>query len=207
MKKQGIKYKSSKKSSRAIYERILHQLAPEIRKALLETGLSDKDDISEVAGEVNSNNDNGVFTAAFVREHTREQIAEGYYLYSLYLMNKCNQNVDEAIEMFFDKTKDEWKGIFMSAEQQKKILDAVVMSVKSSIMNKYGMSKEYMQGVSSHIIFSIAWLIKVSVSAWDNADIALKWLYGSVASFLMSSYKTIAQKIGDDKEGAEQKYT
>lgn len=39
--------------------------------------------------------------------------------------------------------KDEWKSIFASPDDQKKILDAIVISVKSAIMNKYDTSKKY----------------------------------------------------------------
>ena len=195
----------NKKNPEAIYEKIMHQLAPEIRRALLEAeqpGIN----LAGASKNIGTADNNRVFTAMYIHEHAKEEIAEAYYQYSLYLMDKFNQNVDEAINNFFEMVKGEWKSIFASPDDQKKILDAIVISVKSAIMNKYDTSKKYAQAISCHIIFSVAWLIKISITKWDNADIALKWLYGSVASFLMQSYKAIAQKIGNDKEEAERKY-
>lgn len=193
---------NAKRQKQALYESIMRQVAPEIRKALRESeemneGLFGIGDPSKPSEEL---------TTEFIRTHSQDEIAELFHQYSIYIMAKANQNVDKAIAAFAEKTKAVWAGLSDSADGKKKALDAILTSVKASITGKYESAKKFAKAVPGHIIFSIAWLIKLSVNGWDKAEAALKSLYGSVASYLKEAYASIVEKIGEKKELIAEKY-
>ena len=190
-------------TQKALYENIMRQVAPEIRKVLKES-----EEMNEgLFGIKEPNKPSEELTAEFVRTHSQEEVAELFYQYSIYIMAKANQNVDKAIEAFAEKTMPVWKELAKAVDIRKKVLESIILSVKLTIMGKFESAKEFANAVSSHIVFSIAWLIKLSVNKWDKAESALKNLYKSIASFLVESYKSIVAKIGEKKEEITEKYT
>ena len=193
---------NTQRQKQALYESIMRQVAPEIRKALKESeevneGLFGFGDPSKPSEEL---------TAEYIRNHSQEEIAELFHQYSIYIMAKANQNVDKAIAAFAEKTKAAWAGLSDSADDKKKALDAILTSVKASITGKYESAKKFAKAIPGHIVFGIAWLIKLSVNGWDKAEAALKSLYGSVASYLKEAYASIVEKIGEKKEQIAEKY-
>ena len=193
---------NTQRQKQALYESIMRQVAPEIRKALRESeemneGLFGIGDPSKPSEEL---------TAEYIRSHSQEEVAELFHQYSIYIMAKANQNVDKAITVFAEKTKAAWAGLTDSADDKKKALDAILTSVKASITGKYESAKKFAKAIPGHIVFGIAWLIKLSVNGWDKAEAALKSLYGSIASYLKEAYASIVEKIGEKKEQIAEKY-
>ena len=83
-------------TQKALYESIMRQVAPEIRKVLKES-----EEMNEgLFGIKEPNKPSEELTAEFVRAHSQEEVAELFYQYSIYIMAKANQNVDKAIEVF-----------------------------------------------------------------------------------------------------------
>ena len=186
---------------KALYENIMKEIAPQIRKTLneatLDEGLFGIGDPSKPSAEL---------TADYIRDHSQEEIADLFHQYSIYFMAKQGQNVDNAVTAFMEKTKSVWASMSESADEQKKTMGAIIASVKASITGKYESTKKFAKAIPGHIVFGIATLIKLGVNGWDSAEAALKNMYSSLASFLQESYKALTAKVGDAKDGLDKKY-
>jgi hypothetical protein len=154
--------KNNYRQKQALYESIMRQVAPEIRKALNESEVNEG-----LFGFGDPNKPSAELNAEYIREHSEEEIAKLFQEYAIYLMAKNGQNANKAIDAFIEKTKNAWAGVADSAEDKKKALSAIIASIKGSISGKYDSAKKFTKAIPGHIIFGIGWLIKLSVNGWD----------------------------------------
>lgn len=196
--------KHSVLNEKQLYNQIMREVRPVIRKYINESAEANKD--VEDADEVEEQVLNELFgfggssvakpEKAFSVDNTDEENAEIIMQYCEYYLSKAGNNVAKAVKMFTEGAK-EW------------ITKAPVLVVKGILKVISGTIKLVVKtpvAIASLIVMCIAILAKLVKSGVDKADAALKQLYGSLKQNLTAGYKKFKDDTKSTIETAGDKF-
>lgn len=143
-------------------------------------------------------------TSDYIREHTPEEIGELFFNNASYWMDNVKGDVNKAIENFCNKTEEIWVELKNQADLSKKYVNAIVLSVKTAISEKYNDIKKYATSLPNVIVFGICYLVKLGVSVFDEAKTAVINLCKDISEYMNKLYSEISNKLKDAGDKMQQ---